>query len=325
MDSIINEFDIPKIYFHEFSEYKTLKDGRRMKYAIIDGRQRLEAIWAFMDGQFGLNEDFVFYTDPKIDLKESSYPEIAARYPELKNIFDSYSLPIINVMTDDLDMIEEMFYRLNESVPLNAAEKRNAFGGPMADAIRRVSSHRFFQHKVAFLNRRYQYRELSCKFLWLSYSTKIQDTKKIYLDQFVKEFKQKNMLALSRTLEVKLSEILSCMWKIFLKRDFLLSTVSMPVIYFLTFKNAKEQGWLSQITREQLIAFDAARKENRKIAQTDLSRADYDLLEFDRMSQQGTNDALSINFRVSTLINFLKNTKSPAGVVDPSNVEPTLI
>lgn len=307
IDSILNEFDIPKIYFHEFPEPKVLKDGRRMKYAIIDGRQRLEAIWDFLDGQFHLSPNFIYYQDPKVNLKESSYQELGSRYPDIKSIFDSFSLPVINVMTDDVGMIEEMFYRLNESVPLNAAEKRNALGGPIAESIRKISAHRFFQHKAAFTNKRYQFRELSCKLLWLTHSGKNQDTKKVYLDQFVREFKQKNLVAISRSLEIGVTDILSEMWKVFAKRDPLLRTVSMPVIYFLVFKTAKEGGWLKEIARERFLAFEDARRANRKIAQSDISKANYDLLEFDRMSQQGTNDAMSIVFRVNTLINFLRN------------------
>jgi hypothetical protein len=40
-----------------------------------------------------------------------------------------------------------MFSRLNEAVPLNAAEKRSAIGGPMALAIREISEHSFFNEK----------------------------------------------------------------------------------------------------------------------------------------------------------------------------------
>ena len=43
IDSIINEYDIPKIYFHEL--YPQVENK---KYAVIDGRQRLEAIFNFI-------------------------------------------------------------------------------------------------------------------------------------------------------------------------------------------------------------------------------------------------------------------------------------
>ena len=63
MDTIINDFDVPKLYFHEFPETKQLDDGRMIDFAIIDGRQRLETIWGFIDGKFCLADDFIFYKD----------------------------------------------------------------------------------------------------------------------------------------------------------------------------------------------------------------------------------------------------------------------
>ena len=50
IDSIINGFDIPKLYFHEFSPMKIV-GSRKYKYAIVDGRQRLESIWSFIDDE----------------------------------------------------------------------------------------------------------------------------------------------------------------------------------------------------------------------------------------------------------------------------------
>jgi hypothetical protein len=309
IDSIINDFDIPKLYFHEFKETKELEEGRKVKYAIIDGKQRLEAIWAFIDGDFALADDIEFYADPKIDLRSLTYKEIANKNPSIKQIFDSFTLPIVTVETDDIDMIEEMFSRLNEAVPLNAAEKRNAFGGPIASAIRRISTHIFFNENVAFSNMRYQHRELSCKLLWLSHSPKMIDTKKVYLDAFVKDFKINNRVNEGKALEKSVVTVLTHMHSIFIKKDPLLRTVSMPVIYFLALKNAVENKWVDKVTRKRLLDFDEERKANRIIAEKDISKANYDLLEFDRMSQQGTNDGVSIAFRQKILTEFLKTNK----------------
>mgnify|MGYP007102686097 CR=1 FL=1 len=32
-------------------------------YSVIDGRQRLETIWEFMDGKFSLADDFKYFKD----------------------------------------------------------------------------------------------------------------------------------------------------------------------------------------------------------------------------------------------------------------------
>lgn len=304
IDSIINDFDIPKLYFHEFPEYKIV-NGEKIKYAIIDGRQRLETIWDFIDGKFSLSKECIYFDDNSIVLSGLTYGDLATKYPELKSLFDSYALPIITVTTEDIDMIEEMFSRLNEAIPLNSAEKRNALGGPLVPVIRGLAKHKFFKQNVAFSNKRYQHMEVDCKFLWLTYSKKIIDTKKVYLDFFVKDFKRRSLSEKSKSLERQVLNVLNEMSKIFTIRDSLLRTMSMPVIYYLVFKDATDNNWLDKITREKLITFEKAREQNRITAAEDISKAKYEFLEFDRMAQQGTNDGVSINFRVTIMKSFL--------------------
>ena len=60
-----------------------------------------------------------------------TYSDLGFKYPLLKARFDATSLSVISVRTEDIELIEDMFSRLNEAVPLNAPEKRNAFGGPL--------------------------------------------------------------------------------------------------------------------------------------------------------------------------------------------------
>ena len=93
---------------------------------------------------------------------------------------------------------------------------------------------------------------------------------------------------------------------IFIKNDPLLRTQSMPVIYFMVCKEAIDEGWVNGITRKNLTLFDKGRKDNRKKAETNMAKASYDLLEFDRMAQQGTNDGVSIRYRTDILKKFLK-------------------
>ncbi len=69
IDSLINSFDIPKLYFHEFDKALRL-DGALRKYAIVDGKQRLTAIWDFMDGKFPLSDEIEYLRDPRVKLKE---------------------------------------------------------------------------------------------------------------------------------------------------------------------------------------------------------------------------------------------------------------
>jgi uncharacterized protein with ParB-like and HNH nuclease domain len=125
VDSILNGYDIPKVYFHEFFPPKTV-EGKKYRYAIIDGKQRLQAIWAFIDGVFPLSDDFEYSKNKSINLEGLTYAELSQKFPEIKSDFDATRLDVIGIQTPEIEQIEEMFSRLNEAVPLNAAEKRNA-------------------------------------------------------------------------------------------------------------------------------------------------------------------------------------------------------
>ena len=144
IDSILNDYDIPKLYFHSLTSQQKIDSNTDFDYAIIDGRQRIETIWGFIDGDFPLSEDFAYQADTKVNAAKLTYQDLAKEYPKIKIRFDSYTLPVTLVETEDIDLIEDMFSRLNEAVPLNGAEKRNSFGGPMAKTIREVASHIFF-------------------------------------------------------------------------------------------------------------------------------------------------------------------------------------
>ncbi len=48
-----------------------------------------------------------------------------------------------------------------------------------------------------------------------------------------------------------------------------------------------------------------ARKKNREVAETDMSLANYDLIEFDKYVQT-PNDAYAVRLRLSILIKFMR-------------------
>jgi hypothetical protein len=304
IDSILNNYDIPKIYFHQYNRDERSKTGK--SFAIIDGKQRLETIWAFIEGKFCLSDYFEYQDDPKIELSGLNYDDLSKEFPKIKIKFDSFVLPIIGVQTDDLDLIEDMFSRLNEAVPLNSAEKRNAFGGNMVKAIREVSTHKFFSKKVKFNNNRYQHFEVAARFLLVEIAQiehgKLIDTKKVYLDAMAKNYKTKNA---SRVIEVqkKVIAIMDLMINCFADNDLLLRTQGSMVVYYFLFQWANEET--KTITRKQLLEFEDKVKTNRKLAETHYEEADYDLLEFDRLSQHGTNDVSNIKERLRIIKEYV--------------------
>lgn len=309
IDSILNDYDIPKLYFHHLMQWYSTDFGQgKYRYAVIDGRQRLEAIWDFVDGKFAIGDDFKYLEDPSVQVSGLTYTALAEKAPKLKVRFDSFALPVILVETDDIDLIEDMFSRLNEAVPLNAAEKRNAFGGAMAAGIRELAEHEFFQFKVKFGNGRYQFREVAARLLLLELhlaeESRVVDTKKASLDEMVRRLHGHQPEV--RRLVAAVGTVLDALVPKFGNNDALLRSQSVIPVFYLVARELLASGQFSQyFDRQEIASFYELLAKNRLVASLDLETASFELLEFDRLSQQGTNDASSIKFRYELLLEFL--------------------
>lgn len=304
IDSILNGFDIPKLYFHEFAPMKIV-GKRKYKYAIVDGRQRLQAIWDFIENGFPLSEDFTYLHDDSIRAAGLTYSGLAEKYPTLKITFDSRTLPVTTIQTNDLDLIEEMFSRLNEAVPLNAPEKRNAWGGPIPQVVKDLVKHKFFAEIVKVTSKRYKHYDIATKFLLFEHAGNAVDTKKVYLDDFVRDFKEGDRVAANK-LRDQCVQVMDAMVDKFSKKDLLLGSIGVLPLYYLLFQKALKENWYPKIQRTVFQKFDDAEKQNRLRAEKEMADADYELLEFGRLSQS-PNDGVAIRFRLKVLTKFVRD------------------
>ncbi len=211
---------------------------------------------------------------------------------------------MIGVQTDDQELIEDMFSRLNEAVPLNAAEKRNSIGGQMVSAIRDVAQHEFFNRCVAFGNKRYQHRESAARMLLVEENLlsigKIIDTKKEYLDAMAKNYHD----GPARTVTSLANQVISVLDKmndVFLDRDELLRAQGNMTVYYIVMKSGIASNTSQNMSRKNLLDFKDLVQRNRVAAEENYAEAVFDLLEYDRLTQQGTNDASNIKERVKIL------------------------
>jgi len=299
IDSILNEYDVPKIYVADFTfGYSTPLNKRRLSYAIIDGKQRFEAIFDFFNGNLVLDKDFIFEENRTLKLGGLGYPDLRNNHPNIADIFDNYPISVMRVITDDEEKINELFVRLNRSKPLTGAEIRNAMTGPVPKLTRLVTEHNLFKSYVRFSVTRGQDKNAAAKLLLFEFKEQPTETKRKNLDGFVKaakkESKDKVELASRRVLET-----LDRMSEIFLPRDPLLASAGvLPVYYwFVRQRNSKDDA----IIREFLIYFEQIRKINRQQKPTDNN-----LIEFDTYNRS-TNDEKSYIGRVRILEKYFKN------------------
>ncbi len=302
IDTIINGFDVPKIYMHKFGSSAS-KQNEGLEYAVIDGKQRLSAIWDFILGKFGLSDEFSYVKQDGINAKGYTYSDLSREFPDIKTDFDAYHLSIVTIETDDIELIEDMFSRLNEAMPLNAAEKRNARPGPLPEAVRKICALPFFTAKVPFTNKRYRHFDLAAKMLFLSSRDLVADTKKAYIDKFFELHRESSDVAVEKYF-AKACASIGAMAAVFVDRDPLIRSAGMIILYFSLFERAIDSNNTSVITRPLLEKFEELRKENRLKAEKDIASADYKLLEFDRYTQS-PNDAVAMRFRLAVIDGLL--------------------
>lgn len=303
IDSIINGIDIPKLYFHEVKKNKDYP----YRYAVVDGKQRLETLLSFLNDEFAVSDDFVDFSGENHDVAGKKYSEFSKVGIKFKTAFDAKQLPIYVIRTDDTELIDEMFYRLNEAAPLNAAEKRNSFRGPYPKLVREFTSHQFFQSNVSFSSRRYKHHDVVGKLMLLSHHNKVVDTKKIHLDNFARQMQKLSTLE-TKQIEDTVNDVLGYFCEVFTNKDSLLKSPASIPILFLVYRELKSSGQADLFIRDKIEEFDLLRSNNRVIARDNEEdgEVNYTWLEYDRLIQT-PNDSSSIVFRVGVMLDFLKN------------------
>lgn len=150
IDSILHDLDIPKIYLRE------VNDGF-YEEEVVDGQQRLLAIWEFYENSYPLSKD----CDPA-NGKEVAGLKFEALDEDIKDLFEAYELSVVILRQSTKEDVEEMFLRLQNGTSLNAAEKRNAMPGDMKLFVRELAKHPFFD-KCGFTNYRFAYDHVAAQ------------------------------------------------------------------------------------------------------------------------------------------------------------------
>lgn len=149
IDSILRRYDIGKVYVQ-------VREG---KYFIVDGQQRLKAILDFADNKFPLSEKY-----SPAELAGKFYRDLPEK---VRETFRSYVVTIVKIRGFSDEEIRDLFRRINSGVPLNTAERLNAYPGDIVPTVRKLSEHPFFK-KVTYLKpTRYRYLHLSAQLLML--------------------------------------------------------------------------------------------------------------------------------------------------------------
>lgn len=307
IDSVINEYDIPKLYVADFTYVNTPLNIQKKPYAIVDGKQRFEAIFEYFENKLKLSQKCVYIKDPNKKIANMKYLELIKTYPEIAEIFVNYKLTIMRVITDEENKIDDLFIRLNRvSKSLTGAEVRNAMPGLLPRIIRDLAEHVFFKKRIRFSTKRMADRNAIAKIMRIEYLGKCAYTRKNDLDRLTREVHE------NREVENKIGDVatrvrnnLDVMAEIFRDDDPLLSSQGPISLYYwfirenIGFKNMKA------VLRPFLEHFVGLRKSNRERAEKGLGDVDENLLNFDLMDRD-TNSQRSLEGRYRILTKYFK-------------------
>jgi hypothetical protein len=193
IDTILRGYDIPKLYWSQ-------ADERGQRYEVVDGQQRLRAIWEFMSGEFALPKDA-----EAVDGEQVAGFKYADLSLDMRLTFDQYQLSVVVIESADEDEIRELFLRLQNGTSLKAQERRNAYPGAMRDFVKEFSAHPFF-NSVGFSNSRYAHDHIAAQLVTLEMAggpanVRNADLNKLYRDYANLDDSSRQVRSVRRTLE----------------------------------------------------------------------------------------------------------------------------
>lgn len=136
---------VPPIYC-----LKEAVDEKNYSYSILDGKQRLTTIFDFIDGRYPLDTE-----TPSVTIDDTVY-ELGGKYftdldIECQQEILRFKFTIYGFENADDDLIEEIFFRLNNSTPLSKPQKSMALTGVQnASFIKSILSDKFFSEICQF-------------------------------------------------------------------------------------------------------------------------------------------------------------------------------
>jgi len=315
IDTIINEFDIPKFYFNYFIEQDNPLNINDKLYAVIDGKQRLQAIFDFLDNKYSLDNSCKII-ESDTSLRNYDFEKLKIEFPTTAKKILSYVLDVVFIVTDEDSRLEEMFLRLNGGIALTNAEKRNAINSFLNREIRRIIiENDFFINKVRFKNPRFQHNDLLTKLLYVEYRDGLVNLGNNELETFVRDNAQEDDNAVELT--QRTSEVLSKFNEVFDDNDMLLKGKGVIPVYYQFLKENLQTD--STFLKSFLQEFENLRSENRKVDEQNNM-----LQEFDFFNQQGVHRKKSLEFRYRVLnlfFDFFKENETLNGALDRINDE----
>jgi len=149
IDSILRGWKLPKFYFLKVSEDPE-------EYWVVDGQQRLMAIFDFFDNDLTLSE---------VSAKEfggTVYSKLPDKYVDRFDDFEIEYDQIEDAEDATDEEVKKFFQRLQDGLPLTSSEKLNSIHSKLRDFVKKLTEHTFF-NKVTASDKRYGHFDIVAK------------------------------------------------------------------------------------------------------------------------------------------------------------------
>jgi hypothetical protein len=300
IDTILRGMDIPKLYLSAVNRPP-------YKYEVVDGQQRLRAIWEFCEEEYALSMD----CDPV-----HGHEVAGKRFSELPNDLvdevQSYDLSFVILEDATTEEVEEMFTRLNNGETLTAAEKRNALPGQMKEFVRELAIHPLFQN-VAFKNTRFAFDQVCAQMTSLESAggpcdTKARALEKMYKDQV--RFDKNGSVAR------KIKRVLNFLDNTFPEKTPELRKQNLVSLYMLVSELMEKYAITGKeaILNEWFIQFEEKRQEEQEKAEDE---RDSEWIRYQEKVLQAVDSKDSIEFRHKTLMSSFLSHCPDLELLDP--------
>ena len=124
VDSIIRGYDVPMIYLRKTNEVQPYQ------FEVVDGQQRLRAVWEFLDGDYSLSKDAKDIDGFRV--ADTSFEDLSRK---LKAKLRNFEIVVAYIEDAQQPAISEVFSRMQMGIRLNPAELRNAIQTGIRHAI----------------------------------------------------------------------------------------------------------------------------------------------------------------------------------------------
>lgn len=289
IDTMLRNYDVPKLYWR--------RTGRRPDtYDVVDGQQRLRAIWEFFEEGFALPKD----SDP-IDGESIGNCTYESLPDDLRIRFDTYALDIVLIDEADEDEVREMFLRLQNGTSLKAQEKRNAYPGGMRDFVKDLVAHPFFTC-VAFSNSRFTHDLVAAQIVCLELSGGPTNIKNADLNRMYRQRDFDNSSREARALK----RTLDLLVELFPEKTPELTRFNVISLYCVVSEllNAYVRNEFAPLLRDWFIEFEGTRRGQEELSEDE---ADSEWVTYKEKISHSTDSADSIRWRMEFMLrNFLQ-------------------